>query len=145
MAIEEKIWQYLQLHLGFDEEQMKVFRDEPRNGEIVRRGMQVRNREVVFEVIESQGCYSGHKVGDQIVFDPFGNLITGRCPERVCVHAIQAGAHALFGAGELMFHGIDPNRMRFRRFGCLDVGLQCGGWGHVVMELTVREPDNGQS
>jgi hypothetical protein len=29
--------------------------------------------------------------------------------------------------------------MRFNRAGCLDVGLQCGGWGKVVVEISVRE------
>jgi hypothetical protein len=40
---------------------------------------------------------------------------------------------------ELLYAGIDPNEMRFKRFGCVDVGIKCGGWGHVVMELSVEE------
>jgi hypothetical protein len=29
--------------------------------------------------------------------------------------------------------------MRFKRAGCIDVGLACGGWGRVVLELRVDE------
>ena len=34
--------------------------------------------------------------------------------------------------------GVDPNEMRFRRSSCFDVGLECGGWGRIVLELSVR-------
>ncbi len=39
------------------------------------------------------------------------------------------------------YAGIEPNEMRFRRAGCFDVGVQCGGWGHIVMELGVEDRD----
>jgi hypothetical protein len=29
--------------------------------------------------------------------------------------------------------------MRFKRFGCPDVGVRCGGWGHIVMEVKVED------
>ncbi len=25
--------------------------------------------------------------------------------------------------------------------GCFDVGVQCGGWGHIVVELSVEDRD----
>jgi hypothetical protein len=32
--------------------------------------------------------------------------------------------------------GTDPNEMRFKRAACTaDVGLECGGWGRVIMEI----------
>jgi len=27
--------------------------------------------------------------------------------------------------------------MRFKRAGCFDIGLKCGGWGKCVMEIKV--------
>ena len=35
--------------------------------------------------------------------------------------------------------GADPNAMRFNRTGCTDVGLECGGWGRIVLEISVEE------
>lgn len=42
-------------------------------------------------------------------------------------------------ANELFYAGVDPNGMRFRRVGCFDVGVRCGGWGHIVMELKMED------
>ena len=36
-------------------------------------------------------------------------------------------------------YGVDPNETRFKRVGCFDVGVRCGGWGHIVMELKVED------
>ena len=35
--------------------------------------------------------------------------------------------------------GADPNEARFKRAACFDVGLECGGWGRIVMELSVKD------
>lgn len=48
-------------------------------------------------------------------------------------------AAIVFGAHELFYAGVDPNEMRFKRFGCHDVGVRCGGWGRIVLELSVEE------
>jgi hypothetical protein len=29
--------------------------------------------------------------------------------------------------------------MRFKRAACFDVGLECGGWGRIVMEISVED------
>jgi hypothetical protein len=42
-------------------------------------------------------------------------------------------------AQELFYAGVDPNEMRFKRVNCGDVGLECGGWGHLVMEIKVED------
>jgi hypothetical protein len=31
--------------------------------------------------------------------------------------------------------------MRFKRANCFDVGLECGGWGRIVLELSVEKRD----
>ncbi len=138
--IDEPVWAFIQERLGFSDEEMLAFKADPKNTALIQRGLALQHNEIVFEFIEAHGCYS-HNVGDRLVFDPLGNLIVDHCPARVCHHAITAGAAHLFAAGELLFHGIDPHEMRFKRFGCLDVGLQCGGWGHAVLELSVQSTD----
>jgi len=45
----------------------------------------------------------------------------------------------IFMAHELFYAGVDPNEMRFKRAGCSDIGIQCGGWGHIVMEVKVED------
>jgi len=139
--LEEPVWEYMRAQLDFNDSEMANFRNTPRNAEIIAKGLAAMDTKIVFEVVQSKGCFSGHRTGDRLTFDLQGNLLTGKCPERVCMHAVQAGAHHLFAAGELLHHGVDPEQMRFKRFGCLDVGLECGGWGHVVMEIKVVRPE----
>lgn len=44
----------------------------------------------------------------------------------------------VFTAGELICANVDPNEMRFKRAACFDVGVECGGWGRIVMEIRVE-------
>ena len=97
------------------------------------------NKTLVAEVVESQGCNSRHKKGDKLYFDGAGNLITKLAPKRICIYALSSMAKLIFASNELFYAGIDPNEMRFKRVGCFDVGVQCGGWGHIVMEMRVED------
>ena len=63
-----------------------------------------------------------------------GNLISKWAPPRICVYALPAMAQAIFGMQELWYAGHDPNELCFRRAGCFDVGVRCGGWGNIVIE-----------
>ena len=45
----------------------------------------------------------------------------------------------IFAISEMLHATVDPNAMRFKRTNCFDVGLQCGGWGRIVPELSVQD------
>jgi len=140
MAMSEDTWRMVQKHLGYSDEEMKIFRADPRNEDVLSKTAVMLNKTIVVEVIESQGCDSGHKVGDKFYFDGRGvSLLTKLGPSRTCIFALHSVALAMPALAELLYAGIDPNQMRFRRFGCPDVGVRCGGWGHIVMELRVEE------
>ena len=49
------------------------------------------------------------------------------------------------GVLELFMAGVDPNEMIFNRAGCWDVGVRCGGWGNIVMEIRVEKRKRGKS
>ena len=51
----------------------------------------------------------------------------------------ERGDNAGFASNELFYAGVDPNDMRFKRAACFDVGVQCGGWGRIVLELSVQD------
>jgi hypothetical protein len=78
-------------------------------------------------------------VGDKIYFDGAGNLLPKLCPKKICIYALAPMDKMVFTANELFYAGVDPNEMRFKRSGCFDVGLKCGGWGHIVMEVKVQD------
>jgi uncharacterized repeat protein (TIGR04076 family) len=139
MAIDESAWSLFQQHFGYTDEEMKTFRENPRNEDVLSKAPGLMNKTIVAEVVESHGCNSQHKVGDKFYLDGAGNIISKLCPKRMCIYALSQLVHGVFAANELIYAGVDPNEMRFKRTGCFDVGVQCGGWGHIVMELSVED------
>ena len=144
MGISEAIWKtmkwkIMQKHLGYNDEEMAAFRDNPRNADVLSKSPGLMGKTIIVEVVDSHGCNSLHKVGDKFYFDGAGNLLTKLCPKKVCVYALNAAAGLIFTSNELIYAGVDPNEMRFKRAGCFDVGVQCGGWGRIVLEVSVKD------
>ena len=141
MKLDEKTWKTFQQHLGYNDEEMTRFRENPRNEDVLAKAPALMNKTIIAKVVKSHGCNSQHKVGEKFYFDGAGNLLTKLCPQRICIYALSSIASLIFTSNELFYAGIDPNEMRFKRAGCFDVGVQCGGWGHIVMELSVEDRD----
>src|SRR3972149_2701940 len=88
MDITEDTWKMLQKHLGYTDEEMKIFRADPRNEDALSKTALMLNKTIVAEVIESHGCDSGHRAGDKFYFDGRGvSLLTKLGPSRVCIFA----------------------------------------------------------
>jgi uncharacterized repeat protein (TIGR04076 family) len=139
MKLDENAWKMFQQHLGYTDEEMVKFRADQRNADVLAKAPDLMNKTIIAEVVESHGCNSQHKVGDKFYLDGAGNLISKLCPKTMCIYAVSALKPAVFAVNELAYAGVDPNEMRFRRTGCPDVGLECGGWGHIVMEIKVED------
>jgi len=136
-SIPDTLWEMVGAHLGYDAEELALFKEDPRNARVLTYAPQMRQKTIVFEVVESNGCNSGHEVGTRFFFSGDGNLITKMAPKRVCAFAMPMMTQAIFGIQELWYAGVDPDALSFRRGGCFDVGVRCGGWGHVVLEARV--------
>jgi uncharacterized repeat protein (TIGR04076 family) len=139
MKVNQETWNFYQKHLGYTDAEMKKFRANPRNEDVISKAPALMNKTMIVEVVESHGCNSQHKVGDKFYFDGSGNLLTKLCPKRICISAMSSVAALIQASSELFYAGVDPNEMRFKRVGCSDVGVRCGGWGHIAMELRVEE------
>ena len=139
MKINNETWDLIQKHLGYNDEEMKLFKENPRNAVVMSKAPELMNKTIVFEVVESHGCNSGHKVGDKFYFDGAGNLLTKLSPKRICIYALEPLAKYIFASNELVYSGIDPNSIQFNRTTCFDVGLRCGGWGKIVLEGRVED------
>jgi hypothetical protein len=135
--IPDDLWPLIQHHLGYTDEEMAMFRRDPRNHRVLAAAGSMREKTIVFEVVESRGCNSRHIAGTRFFFTGDGNLITRMAPSRVCAFAMPVMTQAIFGIQELWYAGVDPNRLSFRRGGCFDVGVRCGGWGHIILEASV--------
>ena len=132
-------WKIMKNRLGYNDEEMKKFRKNPRNDDILSKVPALVSKTIIAEVVESHGCNSQHKVGDKLYFDSAGNLLTALSPKRICIYAVNAIAPQIFTATEFLYAGADPNEMRFKRAACFDVGVECGGWGRIVLEIRVED------
>jgi uncharacterized repeat protein (TIGR04076 family) len=139
MKVSEEAWRSCQEFLGYTDEEMRKFREDPRNADVLSKTAALLSKTFIAEVVEAHGCNSQHKVGDRFYIGGHGNLITKLCPNKVCIFALIPVATLIYTANELIYAGVDPNEMRFKRVGCSDVGVRCGGWGHIAMELRVEE------
>lgn len=137
--IDERLAKIIQKRFGYNDDEIKIFIDDPRNKEIINRSKVFQNKLIVLEVVESKGCNSNHKVGDKFYFDYAGNLLTNLCPSKVCGYSLSSAMMMIFTANEMFYAGIDPNEIRFKRASCFDVGIECGGWGRIVLELKIED------
>ena len=51
--------------------------------------------------------------------------------------ALCAEENLVYTTSMLMLAGQDPNEMLINKVGCPDVGVKCGGWGNIIMEMKV--------
>lgn len=132
-------WGLIRRHLGYSSEEMDLFKANPKNEDVLDKGRVLMKKEIVIEVVSSKGCNSQHKEGDKIVFDGAGNLLAGKSPQKICIFALNAITPLIYAANELFYAGVNPNKMIFKRASCIDVGVQCGGWGQISLEISMRD------
>ena len=135
----EEIWQRFQKHMGYTDEEKKTFRSDPQKDKMVTETSDFVKCRVVAEVIESHGCHSRHKVGDRFVLTPGGQLITEECPKRMCLSALAPINQAMPAIFERLISRSDPNLERYHIVQCTDVGLDKGGWGKILMKVTLEK------
>ena len=138
-AVPEQVWALMKAHLKYTDAEIELFKNNPRNARVMAVAPRMRQLTIVFEVVESTGCNSQHGAGTCFYFTGDGNLITSMAPGRVCVFVLPVMTQAIFAIHELLYAGADPNEMCFKRGGCFDVGVGCGGWGKVVLEARVMD------
>lgn len=135
--IPEEFWNLMKQHLGYSDEELELFKKQPRNRKVLRTAPDMKDKTIVFEVVQSQGCNSQHSAGTRFYFSGDGNLISKMAPAKVCAFALPVMTQTIFAIQELWYAGVDPNELCFNRCGCFDVGVRCGGWGHIVLEAKV--------
>lgn len=138
--MDERLFKLMKRHLKYDGDQYKKFRDRPENREILEKIGEITRMEIVARVVSASGCNSGHAVDQEIVFDGAGNLIAAKSPQKICIFLLGNLPGLVFSIHELIYAGITPEelRLRFPRTGCSDVGVENCGWGHVIVEVSVR-------
>ena len=127
--------------LALEGEELTAVLENPKYQRLFENAAKGSRYRLVAKVVESKGCHSGHAVGQRLIFDSAGNLMTRESPDRICAFLMPNLAVLINAFFENLMNGRNPNEVMFNRTGCFDVGPMCGGWGHVKVEMqaVVRE------
>jgi hypothetical protein len=126
--------------VGYSEAETERFHDGGHRIRQVRRLSRAAPRySIVAEVVEARHCNSGHAVGQAFTLDVDGNFITRRCPKKMCVYLVSQLAVPVALINERLSENLEPNDFHFmRHVRCLDVGVDCYGYGEVRLKVRVR-------
>ena len=130
-----QLTEIIRRRLKLDGQEWEMIEQNPKFQRLFKNAIEASKYRLIAEVIDSKGCHSGHVVGQKLVFDNSGNLLTKENPDRVCAFLMPNLTILINAFFENMMNGRDPNEVMFNTTGCFDTGPQCGGWGHVVIKV----------
>ena len=130
-----RIAKIIRTRLNLAERDWAVIEKNPKFQKLFHNAVEASKYRLVAEVIESKGCHSGHVVGQKLIFDNAGNLLTKENPKRLCAFLMPNLTVLINAFFENLMNGRNPNEVMFDTSGCFDTGLACGGWGHVVVRM----------
>ena len=133
------IRRFVQEMLGYTDAQWEIWKSNPRNLKVLGNVENFQKYKVVAEVTSVYGCAAGHKVGDRIVFGADGTLLCKESPEKICFGALSPLNPYLLLMLDRVSRGEDPTEIAFNKVHCVDVGVDEGGWGEVILDLKVEE------
>jgi uncharacterized repeat protein (TIGR04076 family) len=139
MASSQDMLEELKKQLGYTDAQWELWKNNPRNMEVVQRMEEFGKYRVVAEVIKAYGCAMEHKVGDKLIFSGLGGFIGKEPAGQVCVGALGPVLPFVSMVLAKIAEGTDPQKILFNRIRCTDVGVENGGWGEVLMEVRVEK------
>ncbi len=131
-----QLMEVIRKRLKLDDQEWMTIQENPKFQRLFKNAIEASKYRLVAEVIESKGCHSGHVVGQKLIFDNSGNLLTKESPDRVCAFLMPNLAILINAFFENLMNGRDPNEVMFNTTGCFDTGPLCGGWGHIVLKMT---------
>ena len=125
--------------VGYTKEQLESFQEGGhRIRQVERLSQAAPHYSIEAEVVASKHCNSGHQVGQKMILDVDGNFITKLCPKKMCVYLISQLAIPVALINERLSESLDPGNFHFMRYvKCLDAGIDCLGYGEVMMKVQV--------
>ncbi len=133
--------------LKLDDREWTAVKENPKFRCLFQNAEETSKYRLVADVIDSRGCHSGHGIGQKLIFDNSGNLLTKENPDRICSFLMPNLTILINAFFENLMNGRDPDEVMFNTTGCFDTGPSCGGWGHVLFKMTavkMRTPVRGR-
>jgi len=136
---EEKIIKKYGERVGYTEPEVEKFHEGGhRIRQVSRLSRAAAKYSILAEVVNSRNCNSGHIAGQTFLLDVDGNFITRLCPNRMCVYLISQLTIPVALINERLIESLEPNDFHFMRYlRCLDTGVDCYGYGEVMLKVQV--------
>jgi uncharacterized repeat protein (TIGR04076 family) len=128
--------------VGYSEAEMEEIKEgDPRLRQIHGLTQAAVRYSIAAEVVKARNCNSGYREGDKFILDVDGNFISKLCPQRLCVYLISQLTVPVALINERLSEGLDPNLFHFMHYvRCPDAGVECAGYGEVMLEIKVVTP-----
>jgi len=125
--------------VGYTDSELETFRERGhRVRQVERLSRAASLYSIEAEVVRSRHCNSKHEIGQKIVLDVDGNLIAKLCPGKMCIYLVSQLAIPVALINERLSEGLEPNDFHFmRQLKCLDAGVDCLGYGEVMLKVRV--------
>jgi uncharacterized repeat protein (TIGR04076 family) len=141
MAVNEQVLEMMKQTMGYSDEEWERWKAVPRNMQIAERMPDFMKYRVVVEVLSARGCAMMHKAGDKFYFNASGALLCKKGISNICAGALMPVLPFVWGVLDKIAMGQDPTQIAFNHVRCLDVGLDNGGWGEILMEVRVEKTE----
>lgn len=130
--------------VGYTEAELEKFKEGGHRVRHVRQLSQAAKKYTIeAEVVKATHCNTGYRFGDKFILDVDGNFISKLCPKRMCVYLVSQLAIPVALINERLSEGLDPNQFHFMRdVRCPDVGVDCSGYGEVMLRIQVVPRQN---
>lgn len=136
--LDERIKGALKRDQGFDDEQIKIIEENPKQREIVEAGPILVSKKLVATCIEAENC-TFNKIGDRYVFNAFGGMIKDETCDNPCLWALSVFFPFCYMVYDRAASGLDPNGMHMDHVRCPDTGCRYGGFGTAMFKLSVED------
>lgn len=135
----EKIIQQYARRVGYTESEIEKFQE---GGHRIRQVEKLSKAAPLYSIevtiVSAKHCNSQHTTGQKIILDVDGSLITKLCPKRMCVYLISQLTIPIALINERLSENLNPNDFHFMRYvRCPDTGIECYGYGEVLMQVKV--------
>lgn len=104
----DALTEFIKKRLALEGEELSAIVDNPKNHRMFENISKAARYRLVAEVVASKSCNSGHTVGQRIVFDSAGNIITRDSPHRICAFLMPNLTVLINAFFENMLNGDDP-------------------------------------
>ncbi|MFC1954174.1 hypothetical protein ACFLU7_01300 [Chloroflexota bacterium] len=141
----ERIWKKFQEIQGYTDEELAIYRSNPKNVKAMEHAPKFLTHRIIVEVVEAHNCLAGHKVGDRIaVMNGNAHLITDEMPKHVCAFGLAAAVPRIYAMWERFYEDLDPNGLFLDTIHCPDVGCSRGGAGEIIVKIYAEEAPKKQ-